>query len=93
MVENPTDQLAGCIKAGDGYQVLVNHLRLGGDPQAAKGKCDAAGDAERFKGGCVERRRPVVLVDRKTCGTAPILDRRIEGYVVADRRIECRDGL
>src|SRR5579872_1292563 len=97
VIEEAADQLPGRVQAGDRLLRHIEHPPVGVDPDAAKGKGDTAGRAERLVGRLFERHRPVGLLDREALGGAPVLDRRIvrdvalnRGVVLADRLEERR---
>src|SRR5262249_15061310 len=91
-IEQTAHQFAGGIESADRLIVGVEHFRVGGDAQAAKGESHAAGHRISFERRLIDGICPVTLVDRETFGAAAILDVWIERNVRAHRPVVFGDG-
>src|SRR5262249_6537554 len=86
-IAQPDHQFADGIMYADRLIVVVEHFRVGGDAQAAKGESHAAGHRISFERRLIDGICPVTLVDRETFGAAAILDVWIEWNVRAHRPV------
>src|SRR6185295_15364531 len=71
--EDAAHQLARGIEARDQLAVRIDDLPLRIDLQAAKAERNAAGHRVGLERRCIERIRPVGLVDVQALGATPVL--------------------
>src|SRR6516162_7903487 len=91
-IKQPAHQFAGGIKPADRLIIGVEHLGLGGDPHASKGKGHAAGYRIAFERRRIEGVCPIALVDGEPLGAPAILDVGVEWDVGADRLVVFGNG-
>src|SRR5690606_5210207 len=91
-VEDPSDEFATRVEAGDRLAVGVDHLCVGGDPQASKSESNSAGHRICLVRWRIKRVGPITLGQTKAFGASTVLDIRIEGYVGLNRCVELGDS-